>query len=94
MSDLQELKDGAARIDIFWSGSSETVEQAKTDHQKGCADADGVSELHAAVFSPPFLCFFLDLLQVEVPLPRPLLVGFIGPPIIERGWVRVALAPA
>jgi hypothetical protein len=72
----------------------ETVEQAKTDHQKGCADADGVSELHAAVFSPPFLCFFLDLLQVEVPLPRPLLVGFIGPPIIERGWVRVALAPA
>ena len=56
MSELQELKDSAARIDIFWSGSSETVEQAKTDHQKGCADADGVSELHAAVFFPHPFC--------------------------------------
>ena len=61
MSDLQELKDSAARIDIFWSGSSETVEQANTDHQKGCADADGVSELHAAVFFPTLSVF----------LPRP-----------------------
>ena len=39
------------------------------------------------------IVFFLDL-QVEVPLPRPLLVGVIGPPIFERGRVRVALAPA
>jgi len=31
---------------------------------------------------PPLLC--LDL-QVEVPLPRPLLVGVIGPPLFERG---------
>jgi len=59
MSDWQELKDSAAGIDIYWSGSSETVEQAKTDHRKGCADADGVSELHAAAFffSPPLFCF-------------------------------------
>ena len=44
-------------------------------------------------FSSLILFCFLDL-QVEVPLPRPMLVGFIGPPIIERGRVRVASVPA